>query len=108
MSTNFAKLPNFVGKIADFVVLSSATNFARALAEGGCEHIEALKRKDYEDSAGLGEILKPVSSAVRRFMGYFWSKFGRLDARSLAEACRVEVCLRAVGFSYLELVSFLS
>ncbi|XP_066324368.1 uncharacterized protein [Miscanthus floridulus] len=64
MSTNFAKLPNFAGKVADFAALSSATNLATALAEGGYEHVEVLKRKkDYKDPTGLGEIPKPISSA---------------------------------------------
>lgn len=108
MSSNFAKLPNFIGKVVDFAALSSATNLARFLAEGGCEHVEGVKRKKgYEDPAGLGEIPKLVSSAVRHFMSYFWCKFGRLDARSLVEAHQAEVYLRALVFSYLELSSFL-
>lgn len=102
MSANFAKLPDFVGMVSDFATLSSATILARTLAEGGCGHVEELKRKkDYENPAKLGEILKAVYSAVRRFMSYFWCKFGRQDARSLAEACRAEVCLRTLMLSFL-------
>lgn len=37
LSANFAKLPTFVGKVADFAALSSANNFGRALAENGCD-----------------------------------------------------------------------
>jgi hypothetical protein len=102
MSANFAKLPDFIGKVLDFALLSSATNLARTLAEGGGGHVEVLKRKkDYESPAKLGETPKAVYSAVRRFMSYFWCKFGRQDARSLAEACRAEVCLRTLMLSFL-------
>lgn len=57
------------------------------------------RKKEYENPARLGEISKPVSSAVRRFTGYFWSKFGRQNARFLAETRRAEVRLHAGAFS---------
>lgn len=43
LSDNFAKLPNFVGKVVDFATLSSTTNLAKTLAKGGCGRVEELR-----------------------------------------------------------------
>ena len=45
MSSNFAKLPGFVGKVGDFAALASATNLAKTLSKAGCEHVVELKHK---------------------------------------------------------------
>lgn len=87
MSANFCKLPDFVGKVMDFAVLSSMTNLAMTLVSSGCEHLEDLKRKqDFRKPAELGETPRVISSSVRHFMQHFWCKFGREDARAVAEA----------------------
>lgn len=93
MSTNFSKLSSFVGKVGDFAALCSATNFAKTLAKAGCGHIVEMKRKkDYENPAAHGESSKALATTVCHFMEHFWCKFGREDARALAEAHRFEVC----------------
>lgn len=77
MSGNFAKLPNFVGKVADFAALSSTTNLAMTLAKAGCGHVVKLKHtKEFESPAELGETSKAVSDTIRRFIRHFWCKFG--------------------------------
>jgi hypothetical protein len=54
--SNFSKLPNFIGKVGDFVVLSSATNFAKTLVKVGCGHVEEMKKKkDYASLKAIGE-----------------------------------------------------
>lgn len=69
---NFSKLPSFVGKVGEFAMLSSATNFAKTLAKASCSHIEEIKqKKDYESPAALGDASKALSTTVCHFMEHF-------------------------------------
>lgn len=99
--SNFSKLPNFVGKVGDFVVLSSATNFAKTLVKAGCGHVEEMKKKkDYASLKAIGEWrLEALTTTVRHFMEHFWCHFGSRDARALAEARRAEAWV--LGCIYL-------
>jgi hypothetical protein len=97
MKSNFAKLPSFVGGAVDFGMLSSATNLSKTLIKSGCSHVEVLKdRKEFESSADLGESSGNLTEAMRSCGSLinncpFWLRFGRANARSLAEARRAVV-----------------
>lgn len=58
MKSNFSKLPDFVTMVRDFAALSSATNLSKTLAKSGCEHVESLRRKEFESPAEHGETPK--------------------------------------------------
>ena len=73
-----------------------------------CEHVGELRHKiEYESPGELGEAPKAISTAVRRFISYFWCKFGRQYARALAEAHMAEVCLLALMCFLLVHIFFL-
>jgi hypothetical protein len=105
MKANFLKLPNFVGGVVDFGALASATNLSKMLVQEGCRHVEDMKEKDLEGLAELGVTSCGLRRSVRHFMKSLWVKFGRAEARSMAEARRVEVgFLAAFCFSLRFLV----
>lgn len=53
----------------------------------GCTHTVSLKeRVEFEGPSELGGSSRDVSKSIKNFMKHFWFKFGRTDARSLAEA----------------------
>lgn len=69
-----------------------ATNLSKVLAKSGCPHVEGLKeKKDFESLAELGESFGNLAKSMRNFIKLFWLKFGRVDARSLAESRRAMV-----------------
>lgn len=89
MKSNFTKLSGFVGGAIDFGALSSATNLSKTLIKSRCHHVDDLKKqKEFESPAELGEPSGGQNKTMRNFMRSFWLKFGRADARSLAEARR--------------------
>ena len=58
---------------------------------------------------GLQNLVKlqgEVTKSVRKFMKYFCLKFGRADARSLVEACRVAVTILSICVSIMIFLSF--
>ena len=92
MKSNVAKLPYFVGGAIDFGALSTAMNISKMIAQSRCTHTEGLKEvTDIEGPATLGETSWGLARSVRNFMKSFWVKFGRADARSVAEARRAAV-----------------
>lgn len=64
--------------------------------------------KEFDGLAELGGPLKTLKSGIRHFMSYFWCKFGREDARSLAEAHRAEVCSFCDDVLFVFMFLFLS
>jgi hypothetical protein len=50
-----------------------------------------MKKTDLKGSADLGVTSRNIRRSVRRFMKSFWVKFGRAEARSMAEARRAIV-----------------
>jgi hypothetical protein len=96
MKANFVKLPDFVGGTVDFGALASATNLSKMLKHDGCPHVEGVEEKDLEGPAELRVTSRCVRRSVCHFTKSFWVKFGRVEARSMAEARRAEV-----GFSHL-------
>jgi hypothetical protein len=76
LKSKFSKLPDFFMNVADFVVVSSATNLSKTLAKSGCGHIKGLRKGDwFESSKELGEASRNVSRAVKNFISSFWFTF---------------------------------
>lgn len=109
---NIAKLPEFIGGAMDFSVLSCATNLCKTLRRMGCAHfVELRSRRAFEGPSKLGETSGEVLKPVKKFMKYFWLKFGRANARFLAEARHAAVsairnfpifcCFSFLFFAYL-------
>lgn len=92
MKSNFAKWLDFVIGTVDFGALSSATNLSKTLSKLGCTHVKHLReKKDFQSPAELGESSRAIAKSMKNFIGSFRLKFGRADARSLAEAWRAAV-----------------
>jgi hypothetical protein len=71
----------------DFGALSCAMNLCKTLGKLDCSHFAVLKSwRDFEGPSELGETSGEISKLVQNLMKYFWLKFGRANARSLAEA----------------------
>ena len=82
---NIARRLDFIGGTMDFGVLSCATYLCKTLGKLGCAHfVELRSQREFEGPSKLGDTLGEISKPVRNFMKYFWLKFGRADARSLA------------------------
>ena len=87
MKSNFVKQPEFVGGAVDFGALSCATNLCKTLSKVGCTHIVSLKeQKEFEGPSKHGDPSREVIKSIKNLMKHFWFKFGRANARSLAEA----------------------
>jgi hypothetical protein len=80
-------------------VLSPVPNLYKTLGKLGCSHFAGLKsRGDFEGPSELGETSGEISKPLRSFMKYFWLRFDRPDAHSLAEArhAAVSACLQSL------------
>lgn len=91
LKENFLQLPDFVGGAVDFGALSCVTNVSKLLGKIGCSHFTSLGGKKNFESPALGDSSPEAVKSVKNFMRYFWFKFGRDDARALAEARRATV-----------------
>lgn len=94
MKSEFAELPDFIGKVGDFGTLSGVTNLLSMMEKFGCGHLQEFLKKSYAFPSPneLGEPSRTVNIARRRFFREFWASHGRDHARSLAEARQAEVC----------------
>jgi len=82
---NIAKLPAFVGGAVDYGAMSCGNNLYRLLEKAGCKHIPGvLEAKRFESPEELGNPSE-TPKGVKNFIKYFWQKFGRSNARLLAE-----------------------
>ena len=86
MKANFLKLPDFVGGAIDFGALASATNLSKMLTKDVCPHAKDVKKRDLKGPIDLGATSRDIRRSVCHFMKSFWVKFGRVEARSMAEA----------------------
>jgi hypothetical protein len=92
MNADLLKLPDFVSGVVDFGAQASATNLSKMLMQDGYPHVEGVKERDLEGPAELGVTSRGIKRSVRHFMKSFWVKFGRAEARSMAETRRAAVC----------------
>jgi hypothetical protein len=88
LKSHVEKLPSFVG---DFAALASATNFGKMLMRKGCTHATEVEREALVDASSLGEASNALRKFVHNFIGSFWTLFGRVFAREMAEERRAKV-----------------
>ena len=82
-------------------------NLCKNLGKLGCMHFVGLKgRREFEGPSKLGETSGEVAKSVRNFMKYFWLKFGRANARSLAKARHTVVSILSICVSVVIFLSF--
>jgi len=92
LKSHIIKLPDFVGGAVDFGALARVSFFACLLGHGGCTHVESMQKENIASASDVGESTSGVRRSVRDFISSFWAKFGWAEARSMAEAWRLEVC----------------
>lgn len=82
-------LAEFVLRASDFAALSCANNMLSSLCKTGCRHFHDFMKKSFEFEAPnpSNESIKEINIGAKRFIRDFWKKFGRGDARRLAESC---------------------
>jgi hypothetical protein len=85
------KVPSFVGVAVDFAAVASATNFGKMLMHKGCTHATEVERETLADASSLGEASDALRKSVRNFIGSFWTLFGRVSARQMAEERQAKV-----------------
>jgi len=88
LKSHISMLPDFVGGADDFGALAAVSSFARLLRREGCSHAEAVAKEEFVSAEDVGE----GTSSLRRF--------GRAQAKKMAEARRAEVCLTWLSFAY--------
>jgi len=86
-------LPDFVGGAVDFGALAAVNSFARLLRRGGCSHAEGVVKEEFVAAEDVGEGTPSQRKSVRNFISSFWIRFGRAEAKKMAEARRAEVCV---------------
>ena len=105
--SHVSKLPDFVGGAVDFGTVAADSTFGRLLRRGGCLHVEAVQKESFSSVAEVGEATFGLRKSVQNFISSFEARFGRAEARNMAEACHAEVrhgclaSLRVVGFCWV-------
>ena len=86
------KLPDFIGGAIDFGALVGVSSFGRLLRRDSCNHVESEQKENVASGSNFGENPSVVWRSVCNFIGSFWAKIGRAEAKSMAEAwCLVKV-----------------
>ena len=105
LRSHISMLPDFVGGAVDFGALAAVNSFARLLRCGGCSHAEAVGKEEFSSVEDLDEASSGLRKSVWNFVSSFWIRFGRAEAKKMAEARCAEVhiflvTLRASCFFY--------
>jgi hypothetical protein len=93
LKSHIRMLPDFVGGAVDFGALAAVSSFARLLRHGGCSHAEGVAKEEFAAAEDVGEGTPSLRKSVRNFISSFWIRFGRAEAKKMAEARRAEVLL---------------
>jgi hypothetical protein len=93
LKSHIHMLPDFVGGAVDFGVLAAVSSFARLLRRGGCFHAEGVAKEEFASAEDVGEGTSSLRKSVQNFISSFWVRFGRAEAKKMAEARRAEVCV---------------
>jgi len=93
LKSHISMLPDFVGGAVDFGALTTVSSFARLLRRGGCSHAEEVAKQELASAGYVGEGTSSLRKSVRNFITSFWIRFGRAEAKKMAEARRAEVCV---------------
>jgi len=91
LKSHIRMLPDFVGGAVDFGALAAVSSFARLLRCGGCSHAEGVAKEEFASAEDVGEGTSSLRKSVRNFISSFWIRFGRAEAKKMAEARRAEV-----------------
>ena len=111
LKSHIRMLPDFVGGAVDFGALAAVSSFARLLRRGGCSHAEGVDKAEFATAEDVGEGTPGLRKSVRNFISSFWIRFGRAEAKKMAEARRAEVFFDLVFlfvFCFTALQCFLS
>ncbi|XP_021310427.1 uncharacterized protein LOC110433104 [Sorghum bicolor] len=90
LKSHIRMLPDFVGGAVDFGALAAVSSFARLLRRGGCSHAEGVDKAEFATAEDVGEGTPGLRKFVRNFISSFWIRFGRAEAKKMAEARRAE------------------
>ena len=101
LKSHIGMLFDFVGGAVDFGVLAAVSSFARLLRRGGCSHAEEVAKEEFAAAEDVGEGTSSLRKSVRNFISSFWIRFGRAEAKKMAEAHRAEVCVILLFFCIL-------
>ena len=101
LKSHISMLPDFVGGAVDFGALAAVSSFARLLRRGGCSHAEAVAKEEFASAVDVGEGTSSLRKSIRNFISSFWIRFGRAEAKKMAEARRAEVHIFFVVFCIL-------
>ena len=93
LKSHIRMLPDFVGGAVDFGALAAVSSFAKLLRRGGCSHAEDVAKEEFASAEDVGEGTSSLRKSVRNFISSFWIRFGRAEAKKMAEARRAEVFL---------------
>ena len=93
LKSHIRMLPDFVGGAVDFGALAAVSSFARLLRRGGCSHAEGVAKEEFAAAEDVGEGTPSLRKSVRNFISSFWIRFGRDEAKKMAEDRRAEVCI---------------
>jgi len=93
LKSHISMLPDFVGGAVDFGALATVSSFARLLRRRGCYHAEEVAKEEFAAAEDVGEGTSSLRKSVRNFISSFWIRFGRAEAKKMAEARRAEVCV---------------
>jgi hypothetical protein len=103
---NVSKLSAFVGGAVDYGAMACGNNLYKMLEKTGCQHVSGvLEGKKFDTPEELGSPAE-TPKGVKNFMKHFWQRFGRANARLLAETRLAAVSLSFFFLRYL--FSFLS
>jgi len=91
LKSHIRMLPDFVGGAVGFGALAAVSSFARLLRRGGCSHAEGVAKEEFVLAEDVGEGTSGLRKSVWNFISSFWIRFGRAEAKKMAEARRAEV-----------------
>jgi hypothetical protein len=98
LKSHISMLPEFVGGAVDFGALATVNSFARLLRRGGCCHVEVVAKEEFTLAEDVGEATSGLRTSVRNFINSFCIRFGRAEAKKMAEVRRAVV--RIIFFCY--------
>ena len=71
------------------------------MSRGGCSHAEGVAKEEFPSAKDVGEGSSSLRKSVRNFISSFWIRFGRAQAKKMAEARHADVFLIWVFFCIL-------
>ena len=101
LKSHIRMLPDFVGGAVNFGALAAVSSFAKLLRREGCSHMEEVAKEEFATAEDIGEGTSSLRKSVWNFISSFWIRFGRAEAKKMAEARRAEVLLICFFFLFV-------